>query len=73
MKNSPLPELISLHPKVYLEDKDYMKDFKNNYIEAGYKHKGENLSMIRSQIRIHEFADLHEYFYKDHKHLTQIL
>ena len=50
-----------------------MKDFKNNYIQNGHKHKGENLSLIRSQIRAHEFADLHEYFYKDHKHLASIL
>lgn len=50
-----------------------MKDFKNNYVENGHKHKGENLSMIRSQIRVHEFADLHEYFYKDHKHLASML
>lgn len=51
-----------------------MKDYKNNYIEAGHKHKGDGgLSMIKSQIRAHQFADLHEYFYKDHKHLTTIL
>jgi len=49
-----------------------MKDFKNNYIETGHKHKGD-LSNVKSTIRIHEFADLHEYFYKDHKHLNSIL
>jgi hypothetical protein len=54
LKNSPITELIPLHPKVYLEEQDYMKDYKNNFIEAGHKHKGDGgLSMIKSQIRAH--------------------
>jgi hypothetical protein len=30
-----------------------MKDFKNNYIQNGYKHKNDNISVIKSQIRVH--------------------
>jgi hypothetical protein len=37
IKHSPgKPELVPLHPKAYLEPKDYMKDFKNNFEDRGY-------------------------------------
>jgi hypothetical protein len=74
LKSSPIPEVIPLHPKVYLEDRPFMKDYKNNFVETGHKHKNENnMSMIKSTIRVHEFSELPEYFYKDHKHLASML
>jgi hypothetical protein len=37
IKQSPgKPEIVPLNPVCYLENKDYMKAFKNNFIEQGY-------------------------------------
>ena len=35
------------------EKKNLLTDFKNNYIQNGYKHKNDNISVIKSQIRLH--------------------
>ena len=37
IKHSPArPEIVALHPRAFLEAKDYMKDFKNSFAEKGY-------------------------------------
>ena len=50
------PELVPLHPLVYMENKPYMKDFKNNYGEVGYLNT-ENIT-TKSKLIQHEFSDL---------------
>jgi hypothetical protein len=52
IKPSPgRPELIALHPRVFLESRDYMKDFKNNFAERGYLN--DEKIVRRSTLQLH--------------------
>lgn len=66
IKHSPAkPEITALHPKAYLENKDYMKEFKNNFAEQGYLN--EERVARKSTLVVHEYADLPEVYYSDEK------
>lgn len=72
LRNAPVrPEIIPLHPKVYLENNHYMKDFKNNFSEKGYLN--EEKIPRKSTLVLHEFSELPEIYYVDERELGKKL
>lgn len=63
--------VTALHSQVYLEGRDYMRDFKNYFEDRGYLHQDRYDS--KSRIIKHEWGHLPERVYHDEKDLGKLL
>ena len=63
--------MVPLNSMVFLEDCEYMRDYKNNFEARGYLHQDRYDS--KSRITLHEWAHLPERVYQDEKDLGKLL